>query len=286
MVTPISNNILLSSGGLLFILQARIQELNNQKNKSLARLNQFKSLSDTLAKLKQETQDIEKNSSLSSSFIHNVILSDSQAVVKFFTNKIRLTAQNNYKTGDESQLSYNGTNYFVRKLSDKDIALYQTKDQAVSGGSAGLISFSGNENSSIVKITRQDIVSVTHNYTETDAFKNLLKIARNSVGGLTSPLITKDFIGFESKLTTAASNIQNNELQPLGVQIKNLETRISSLQNLINLLSKTQTNTKRQIGFLGKLGGQPGIIPNLSVPLFQSSKSSFNVTFKSNSRSS
>ena len=246
--------MLLSPGGLLFVLQAKIQELNNQKNKSSARLNQFKNLNDILTQLNQESQDIEKKSTISSNVFHNIILSDSQIIVKFFTNKIRLTAQNNYQTGDESQLSYNGANYFVRKLSDKDIALYQTKDQAVSGGSAGLITFTGDENGSITKITRQDIISVTHNYTETDAFKSLLKSARNSMGGLTSPLITKDFIGFESKLTTASSNIQNKELQPLDNQINKLTARINSLQNLINLLSKTQSNTGKQISFLSKLG--------------------------------
>lgn len=253
MVTPISNNILSSSGGLLFILQAKIQELNNQKNKSSARLNQFKSLNDILKQLKQESQNIDKNSSLSSSFIHKVSLSDNQIVVKFFTNKIRLTAPNNYQTGDEVQLSYNGNTYFSKKLNDKDIALYQTKNQAISGGSTGLVSFSGDENSSIVKIIRQDIVSVSRNYTETDAFKSLLKSAQNSVNDLASPLITKDFIGFEGKLTTASSNIQNNKLHPLDIQINKLTTRIDSLQNLINMLNKTQNNTSKQMDFLTKL---------------------------------
>lgn len=241
-INPFSNN-------LISIISAKLQLLTKNKNTSSLQLSQARSLNNTLIQLNTEAQNIEKNATLYITVFDQVTLSDQQSISKFFSNKIRLSDNSNYQTG--SEVSFNGQNYFVNQLNSKDISLYETKEQAISGGSAGLISFSGNENPSIVKINRQTITLESQNYTETDAFKSLLQQAKNSIS-LISPLITKDFLDFQSKLSIESTKLQNGPIQQLDNQVKNLDNKISTLQNLLKILDKTHFANQKQSAFLTK----------------------------------
>lgn len=230
------------------VLNIRIQQLILQKDRALEKASKFSNLRELLLQIKTEASNIFRNSKTSISYVTKDILTNTETIVKFFDDKIRLNNPNTYETGDEIKLSYSDIPFFAQKLNNRDIALYQTKDQAFSGGTAGLVMFSGGETGSISKVDKETTATITDIYTETEKFNELYKKLKDTIGS--SPLSTKDFTGFNVKVSQIITKIDRNELNGLNKQIEKLNNRIVSLQNLSSILASSQIRTNNQISFI------------------------------------
>lgn len=255
-ISPINNNINPNTR-IASILNYRIQELTKKRDVSVKSLKDFRTYKELLAEIQKEAREINKNHTTTVNIIKTVKFTDADTVNKVFSSKIRISDDNNYQTGDEIKLSYSTDQektYFARKLNDKEIALYETKEQAESDSSTGKLSFSGDEDNTVInKVIRETNVVTTQNYKETEKFKELYSKLKEKIGA--SPLSTKDFDSFDSKISRLISDTERGKITNLDNQVKKLEKSIAALQNLIPQLGSFQNQITKNIGFFNKMIG-------------------------------
>lgn len=257
-ITNKSNSVIYSPiKNLSNILNSRIQDLAHKKEFSTNSLNNFINDKNLLTELQKESREINKNAVISFTTFQTTKTVDLNKISKFNANKLTFSTDVSYKTGDEVSLSYidGSTNtYFVKKINDKDIALYDTKEHSLAGGSSGRATFSEDQLGSVGRLEKETHTVETKTFKETDKFKELHTKLKKLVGN--SPFTTNDFANFDSKLSNKISDIGGKKIVNVEHQIQKINDDVTVLQNAIKKIAESQVKADKQISFISSLGSK------------------------------